>query len=218
MQYLRSYSIVSVGEPSVVLARGKVIEVKEVGGRKLYSFDGVYYFHKDSTKYRMILKVPKKRKNKKKPKKFNRIPTLILKSIESTQFADVYVDISESARYNLYLSLCNVIGKFKDIGAKWANYDSRLFVQSEYYSSGYGMLRFLEVMNHEPSKIPKMFKCTVVDQCETLGSTVVRIDHTSTVDYVERFEHLTALYKYLETYISCGDLNSRRMTSYVSTV
>lgn len=198
------YSIETVDRIAVVLARGKIIDVKEVGGRELYSFDGMYYFHKDSTKYKMIPKTPE---DTGEPMKFNRFPTLVLKSMESTEPADVYVDISENARHDLYLSLCNIIGRFEGIGAKWANYDSRLFVQSEYYSSGYGMLRFLEVMNHEPSKIPKMFKCTVVDQCETLGSTVVRIDHISDVDDIERFEHLTALNKYLETYVSCGNLD-----------
>lgn len=135
------------------------------------------------------------------------MPYLMGYSIESVgEPSEVYVDISESARYKLYSSLCNVIGKFKDIGARWANYDSRLFVESECYTNGDGMQEFLEVMSHEPSRIPKMFRCTIVDHCEPLNRTVVRIDHTSTVDYVERFEHLTALCKYLETYVSCGNL------------
>lgn len=128
-------------------------------------------------------------------------------SIESvSESSDAHVDISESARYKLYSSLCNVIGKFKGIGARWAKYDSRLFVESENFTNGDGMQEFLEVMGHEPSGIPKMFKCTIVDHCEPLNRTVVRVDHTSTVNDIERFEHLTALYRYLETYISCGSL------------
>lgn len=210
------YSIESVGVPSVILARGEINYVKEVGGRKLYSFDGVYYFHKDSTKYKMVPRITLIKKIR-KPKKFNRIPNLVLKSMESTQPADVYVNISESARYNLYMSLCNIIGEFRDLGLRWANYDSRLFVESKSHTSGDGMQKFLEVMGHEPSGIPKMFKCTIVDHCELLNRTVVRIDHTSTVDYVERFEHLTALYRYLRAYISCSSLNPRRVPLYACT-
>lgn len=210
------YSIESVGAPSMVLARGEIIDVKEVGGRKLYSFDGVYYFHRGSTKYKMVPKITLIKKIR-KPKKFNRSSNLILKSMDSTQPADVYVNISESARYNLYLSLCNIIGEFRDLGARWANYDSRLFVESKSHTSGDGMQKFLEVMGHEPSGIPKMFKCTIIDHCEPLNRTVVRINHTSTVDYVERFEHLTALYRYLKAYVFYSSLNPRKVPLYAGT-
>lgn len=184
------------------LAQGMVVDQVELGDRTLYSFDNKYYFHKCSKKYHLVFKTYD---TIGEPMPFRGHPDSILKDLGSAQYADIYVNMSERVLQELYTNLCEVIGKFHGVGARWAKYNSNLFVERVNAFSD-GLDRFLKVMEHAPSGIPDIIKCVPVLGSHDSQIGRVRIDFTSEVDYIERFERLTHLCKYLQTYVSCGNL------------